>query len=94
MADKDVIAPVVIRQEMPQLTPAMKPQAKDRGIVEVVIDELGRVTYVADPRSRCIRCTTRAADGRRASGAISRRRYAGKPVRYRKMIQINVNRKQ
>ncbi|HWJ57518.1 MAG TPA: hypothetical protein VNR90_14865, partial [Vicinamibacterales bacterium] len=37
--DTDVVAPVVIRQEVPRMTTLMKAQARSRGVVEVVIDE-------------------------------------------------------
>jgi TonB family protein len=91
MGDKEVSAPVVIRQNMPQLTPAMKQQAKERGIVEVVIDEQGRVTTVTVRESVHPMFDSEllnvARDWRYAPAT-----YFGKPVRYRKMIQINVTR--
>lgn len=91
MMDKDVIAPVVVRQEMPRLTPSMKLQAKERGIIEVVIDELGRVTNVTMRESVHpmfdAELMTMARDWRYQAATS-----AGKPVRYRKMIQINVSR--
>src|SRR5262245_10001014 len=45
--DPEVSAPTIIRQDIPRLTPLMKTQAKDHGVVEVVIDELGRVAAIA-----------------------------------------------
>jgi TonB family protein len=91
MGDKEVQAPVMIRQEMPRLTPAMKSQARDKGVVEIVIDELGRVTGVSIRESvHPIFDTdllTHARDWRYRPATL-----AGKPVRYRKMIQINVTR--
>ena len=91
MSDKDVAAPTVIRQSMPQLTPAMKSQAKERGVVEVVIDELGRVTNVVIRESVHpmfdAELMTIARDWKYQPATLN-----GKPVRYRKMIQINVTR--
>ena len=93
MQDKDVTPPVIIRQKMPRLTLVMKTQARERGIVEVVIDEQGRVTVV----------TVREAihpmfDAELLSAGRDWRyqpaTFAGKPVRYRKMIQINVSRQE
>jgi TonB family protein len=91
MSDTDVTAPGIIRQEMPRLTPAMKTQAKDRGAIEVVIDELGRVTFAA------VRASVHPMFDAELLSAAREWRYqaatlAGKPVKYRKMIQINVSR--
>jgi TonB family protein len=91
MSDKDVVAPTVIRQAMPQLTPAMKTQAKERGIVEITIDELGRVTNVVIRESVHpmfdSELLTMGRDWKYQPATLN-----GKPVRYRKMIQINVTR--
>lgn len=91
MTDPGVNAPAIIRQEMPRLTPAMKTQAKDRGAIEIVIDELGRVTFAA------IRASVHPMFDADLLSAARDWRYQpatmmGKPVKYRKMIQINVNR--
>lgn len=91
MLDKDVTSPVIIRQEMPRLTPSMKSQAKDRGVVEVVIDEQGRVAFAA------VRSPVHPVFDTELLSAAREWRYqpaslAGKPVKYRKMIQINVSR--
>jgi TonB family protein len=89
IGDKDVIPPVMIRQDMPRLTPSMKPQARPRGVVEIVIDELGRVSGVMIRESVHpmfdADLVTHARDWRYRPATL-----AGKPVRYRKMIQINV----
>jgi len=89
LTDTDVTPPVVIRQQMPQLTPAVKQQAKDRGVVEVVIDEQGRVIHVAVRMSvhpmYDSELLTAGRDWRYQPAT-----YLGKPVRYRKMIQINL----
>jgi TonB family protein len=91
MGDKDVVAPVAIRQQMPALTPSMKVQARDRGVVEVVIDEQGRVTNVTVRES-----VHPLFDGELLMAGREWRyqpaTLGGKPVRYRKMIQINVTR--
>ena len=89
MTDTDVVAPVVIRQQMPQLTPAIKQQAKERGVVEIVIDEQGRVIHVAVRMSLHPMYDAELL----SAGKDWRYRpatYQGKPVRYRKMIQINL----
>jgi hypothetical protein len=91
MNDGDVTAPTIVRQEMPRLLPAIKAAAKDRGVIEVVIDELGRVSYAA------IRMSVHPMYDAELLSAARDWRYLpasmnGKPVKYRKMIQINVNR--
>jgi len=91
MIDTDVTMPRTVRQEMPSLSVAIKTQAKDRGIVEIVIDELGRVSFVA------IRSSVHPMYDSQLVAAAREWRYQpatmlGKPVKYRKMIQINVNR--
>jgi TonB family protein len=87
--DKDVTAPGIIRQEMPRLTPQMKAQAQERGVVEIVIDEQGRVAFAA------IRQPMQPMFDADVLMAARDWRYQpatrlGKPVKYRKMIQINV----
>jgi TonB family protein len=91
MLDKDVVPAAVIRQEMPRLSPSIKQQAKDIGVVEVVIDEQGRVTFVA------IRQSVHPIFDADLLSTAREWRYqpatlGGKPVKYRKMIQINVSR--
>jgi TonB family protein len=93
MGDKDVVAPVVLHQEMPRLTPTMKTQAKERGVVEIVIDDQGRVTNVT------VRESVHPMFDSALLSIAREWRYQpatlnGKPVRYRKMIQINVSRNQ
>jgi TonB family protein len=93
MGDKDVTPPVVIRQKMPNLTPPMKTQARERGVVEVVIDEQGRVTNVT------VRESVHPMFDAELLLAGREWRYQpatlnGVAVRYRKMIQINVNRQE
>ncbi len=91
MLDRDTTAPVVIRQEMPRLTPTVKQQSRERGIVEIVIDEQGRVTNVAIRESIHplfdAELLSKAREWRYQPAT-----FGGKPVRYRKLIQINVTR--
>jgi TonB family protein len=91
MLDADVLMPKVVRQDMPALLQSMKAQARDRGIIEVVIDEQGRVTFAA------VRTSIHPMYDASLIAAAREWRYqpamfGGKPVKYRKMIQINVSR--
>jgi TonB family protein len=88
--DKDVTPPVILRQDMPPLSPIVKLQASDRGVVEVVIDQAGRVEAVT------IRQSVHPRYDSQLLSAAQNWRYApatwnGQPVKYRKMIQINIS---
>ncbi len=93
LQDRDVTPPTAIRQDMPRFTPMMKLQAKERGVVEIVIDEQGRVTFISVRQSVHpmfdSELVTLGKEWRYQPAML-----AGKPVRYRKMIQINVKREE
>ena len=68
-------------------------QTRDRGILDVTIDEQGRVIAAAIRVWRCTRSTTR-----RFSLAAKEWRYQpatlnGRPVKFRKIIQITVSKR-
>ena len=86
--DRQVAAPVVIQQELPGYRGLMKPGGMS-GAVEVIINEMGFVE-----ESRIVVSLGKAYDEQLAS-AVRRWQYYparadGKPVKYRKRIQINV----
>jgi TonB family protein len=90
IGDKDVTPPVIVRQDMPPLTQIVKLQANERGVVEVVIDQAGRVEAVTVRQSVHPRYDVQllaAAQNWRYTPAS----WNGQPVKYRKMIQINVS---
>jgi TonB family protein len=90
IGDKDVTPPVILRQDMPSLTQIVKLQASDKGVVEIVIDQAGRVEAVTVRQSvhpRYDALLLSAAQSWRYSPAT----LNGQPVKYRKMIQINVS---
>jgi len=90
IADKDVTPPVILRQDMPSLTQIVKLQASEKGVVEIVIDQAGRVEAVTVRQSvhpRYDALLLSAAQNWRYSPAM----WNGQPVKYRKMIQINVS---
>ena len=90
--DQDVTPPVSIRQDVPRVPVSIINQVRDRGIVEVIIDELGRV------ESAAIRASiypiydsmvlSAAADWRYRAATVN-----GQPVKFRKRIQITVSRR-
>ena len=91
IVDKSVMPPVVIRQEMPRLPSTIKAMAKDRGVVEVVIDEQGRVSAATIRESIHPIFDTDLLSAAR-DWRYQPATFATQPVRYRKMIQINVSR--
>jgi hypothetical protein len=87
--DADVTPPTVLRQEVPRLTPTMKPQARMHGVVEIVIDEQGRVAAIAIRESiqpiYDAQLLSKGRDWRYEPATLY-----GVPVKYRKLIQLNV----
>jgi TonB family protein len=89
--DRNVTAPVAVRQELPRVPPAITGQVRDRGVLELIIDELGRVTSMTirssvHPMYDTLLLTA-AKDWRYEPAKVQ-----GTPVRFRKMIQVNVRR--
>ena len=87
--DADVVAPVAISQDVPPLAPMMRQQAHARGVIEVVIDEQGRVSAIAMRESvqpmYDAELLTKGREWRYQPATLD-----GKPVKYRKLIQLNV----
>jgi len=87
--DRNVTPPVAVRQELPRVPPGIARQARERGILELVIDEMGRVISMAIRQSvhpmYDALLLTAAKDWRYQPATLQ-----GKPVRFRKMIQVNV----
>jgi TonB family protein len=90
-ADGNVVPPVIVNQDVPRLNPAMKQQARPHGVVEVVIDEQGRVSAIAVRESIQpmfdAELMTKGRDWRYQPATLN-----GKPVKFRKMIQLNLSR--
>jgi hypothetical protein len=89
--DANVTPPVVVRQDIPRIPQSLLAMARSRGLVDVVVDELGRVvgftvrssihpTYDAQ-------ILTAARDWKYKPATLN-----GKPVKYRRLISINVQR--
>ena len=85
--DPDVIPAVAIKQDVPRVPNSISKQVRDRGLVEVIVDELGRVTLVS------IRTSLHPMYDALLLSAAREWRYrpatvAGAPVKFRKLIQI------
>jgi TonB family protein len=89
--DDDVTPPVALRQDLPKVPSGVTATAKPRGLVEIVIDEQGRVISMA------IRESIQPAYDLQILAAARDWKYEpatrlGRPVRFRKLIQITVTR--
>jgi TonB family protein len=89
--DKEVTPPVVVRQEIPRIPQATIAMARPRGLVDVVIDELGRVVGLTIRTSihptYDAQVLTAAKDWKYKPATLN-----GQPVRYRRLISINIQR--
>ncbi len=89
--DRNVTPPVALRQELPRVPASITGQVQGRGVLELVIDELGRVIAMTIRQS--VHPTydslllAAAKDWRYESAKLQ-----GRPVRFRKMIQVHVRR--
>lgn len=89
--DAGVRPPVVVRQDVPPVPQSMMSLVKPRGLVEVVIDELGRVIGMSmrtslHPTYDAL-ILTAARDWKYQPA-----RYDGQPVRFRRLISVAVKR--
>ena len=89
--DEMVTAPVVVRQDIPRIPQSMMAMARPRGVVDVVIDEQGRVVSMSMRGSihplYDAQVLAAARDWKYKPAT-----YNGVPVRYRRLIAIAVKR--
>lgn len=83
---------MVLKQDVPRVPSQIASQTKERGILEVTIDELGRVVQST------IRMTIHPLFDSQLLAATRDWRYQpatmnGRPVKFRKMIQITVTKR-
>jgi hypothetical protein len=88
--EPDVVPPVAQKQDVPSVPTSIRMQIRDKGILEVIIDEQGRVIGL-DLRMRLhpifdSQLLSAAKDWRYRPAMLN-----GKPVRYRKLVQISVS---
>ena len=87
--DDGVSMPTAIRQDVPRVPQQISNQARDRGMLEVTIDEQGRVIQAK------VRMSVHPIYDAQLLAAARDWRYqpatfAGRPVKFRKIIQITV----
>ena len=89
--DEGVVAPGVIKQELPKVPAQVARQTRDRGLLEVIIDEQGRVVN-ATIRSPIhpvydSLLLMAARDWKYKPATLN-----GQPIKFRKVIQVAVTR--
>ena len=87
-----VVPPVALRQEVPRVPTAIGAQARERGLLELIIDEQGRVSALT------VRLSIHPMYDPLLMAAAREWRYkpatvGGAPVKFRKIIQVTVERK-
>jgi TonB family protein len=90
--DAGVTVAAPIRQEMPRVPSSITTQARDRGLLEILIDEQGRVTGIT------VRKGVHPLYDSLLMAAAREWRYrpatvAGVPVKFRKLIEIVIERR-
>jgi hypothetical protein len=85
--DPDVTAPVTLRQDVPRIPVPIANMVRDSGLLEIVIDEAGRVTFMS------MRISVHAQYDSLLLAAARDWKYkpatfAGTPVKFRKLIRI------
>lgn len=89
--DDDVAAPEIIRQDVPLVPSAIMGMTRERGIIDIVIDEQGRVTSIA-MRARIHPVYDTALMHAARDWKYKPALLNGQPVPYRKLLQITVKR--
>lgn len=88
-ADREVVPPVPVKQDVPRVPASITSQTRERGLMEIEIDERGRVTEIAfKARLHPLydsQLISAAKDWRYRPAMLN-----GKPVRYRKLVQITI----
>ena len=92
-AEDDGVTPSVpVRQEVPRVPTSVTSQARERGLLELIIDEQGRVT------SALVRMSVHPIYDTQLVAAARDWKYlpatfGGQPVKFRKMVQITVSKR-
>jgi len=90
--DPGVVAPIPIKQDVPRVPNAILSQTRDRGMLELVIDELGRVVNMTIRQSvHPMYDSLLLASAR--DWKYQPARLGGQPVKFRKVVQIAVSKR-
>jgi hypothetical protein len=90
--DAGVTPPVPIRQDLPKVQASIKTQTRDRGLLELLIDEQGRVAGITLRKSMHplydSQLMAAARDWRYRPAMVG-----GVPVKYRKLIEVVIDKR-
>ena len=89
--DEEVVPPEIIRQDVPQVPNAIMGMTRERGVIDVVIDEQGRVISMA-MRARIHPVYDTALMNAARDWKYKPATLDGQPVQYRKLLQVSVRR--
>ena len=89
--DDGVVPPEIIRQDVPQVPNAIMGMTRERGVIDIVIDEQGRVISMA-MRARIHPVYDTALMNAARDWKYKPATLDGQPVQYRKLLQIAVRR--
>jgi hypothetical protein len=89
--DEAVTPPVIVRQDVPSVPASIAGMTRDKGVIDIVIDEEGRViSMTLRAKLHPVYDTTLLHAAR--DWKYEPARLNGEPVRYRKLLQIAVRR--
>jgi len=89
--DSGIVPPVTIRQNVPSVPATIMSMAKDHAILDLVIDEQGRVISIAI-RSRVHPVYDKALVNAAREWKYTPAKLNGSPVRFRKLLQVTIRR--
>lgn len=89
--DDGVVPPEIIRQDVPQVPNVIMGMTRDRGVIDVVIDEQGRVISMT-MRARIHPVYDTALMNAARDWKYKPATLNGQPVQYRKLLQVAVRR--
>jgi hypothetical protein len=89
--DEGVVPPEIIRQDVPQVPNAIMGMTRERGVIDIVIDEQGRVISMA-MRARIHPVYDTALMNAARDWKYKPATLDGQPVQYRKLLQVAVRR--
>jgi hypothetical protein len=89
--DEGVVPPEIIRQDVPQVPNAIMGMTRERGVIDIVIDEQGRVISMT-MRARIHPVYDTALMNAARDWKYKPATLDGQPVQYRKLLQIAVRR--
>lgn len=87
--DTDVVAPVTIRQNLPPVPSAIAGMTREKGLLDIVIDEQGRVASVM-VRSHVHPVYDTALVNAAKDWKYKPATLDGEPVKFRKLLQVTV----